>query len=54
VDLDALLTRLDHLADSLHVVYLTDDARVLQWAAALPPDRVGLVVLPAAGSATPA
>jgi hypothetical protein len=53
-DLDALLTRLDHLADSLHVVYLTDDARVLQWAAALPPDRAGLTPLPAAGSTTPA
>ena len=53
-DLDALLTRLDHLADSIHVVYLTDDARVLEWAAALPPDRGGRVVLPEAGSATPA
>jgi hypothetical protein len=53
-DLDALLVRLDHLADSLHVVYLTDDPKVLQWAASLPPDRVGLAVLPAAGTATPA
>ena len=53
-DLDVLLARLDHLADSLHVVYLTDDARVLQWAASLPPDRAGLAVLPAAGSSTPA
>ncbi len=53
-DLDALLVRLDHLADSIHVVYMTDDPKVLHWAASLPPERAGLAVLPAAGPATPA
>jgi hypothetical protein len=53
-DLDALLVRLDRLAESLHVVYMTDDPKVLHWAAALPPERAGLAVLPAAGRAAPA
>ncbi len=48
-DLDALLLRLDHMADSLHVVYMTDDPKVLQWAASLAPERAGIVVLPGAG-----
>jgi hypothetical protein len=48
-DLDALLLRLDHMADSLHVVYMTDDPKVLQWAASLPRERAGIVVLPGAG-----
>jgi hypothetical protein len=48
-DLEALLERLDHLADSLHVVYLTDDSPVLAWASALPPDRGGLSMVPGAG-----
>ena len=48
-DLDALLLRLDHLAESLHVVYMTDDPKVLQWAASLPPERAGIAVLPGAG-----
>ena len=47
-DLDALLLRLDHLADSVHVVYMTDDPKVLQWAVSLPPERAGVVVLPGA------
>ena len=45
-DLDALLLRLDHLADSAHVVYMTDDPKVLQWAVSLPPERAGLAVAP--------
>ena len=45
-DLDALLLRLDHLADSVHVVYMTDDPKVLHWAVSLPPERAGIVVLP--------
>jgi hypothetical protein len=45
-DLDALLLRLDHLADSVHVVYMTDDPKVLQWAVSLPPESAGVVVLP--------
>jgi len=44
-DLDALLLRLDHLADSLHVVYMTDDPKVLQWAASLAPERGSIAVL---------
>ena len=48
-DLDALLLRLDHLADSAHVVYMTDDPKVLQWAVSLPPERAGVVVLPELG-----
>jgi hypothetical protein len=48
-DLDALLLRLDHLADSVHVVYMTDDPKVLSWAVSLPPERGSIVVLPAAG-----
>ena len=51
-DLDALLVRLDHLADSLHVVYLTDDPQVLQWAAGLAPERGGLSMISGAESAT--
>ncbi len=51
-DLDALLVRLDHLADSLHVVYLTDDPQVVHWAAGLPPERGGLSMISDAGSAT--
>jgi len=43
-DLEALLGRLDRLADSLHVVYLTDDPKVLHWAAMMAPDRGGLVL----------
>jgi len=45
-DLNALLLRLDHLADSVHVVYMTDDPKVLHWAVSLPPERAGIVVLP--------
>jgi hypothetical protein len=51
-DLDALLVRLDHLADSLHVVYLTDDPQVVRWAAGLSPERGGLSMISDAGSAT--
>jgi hypothetical protein len=43
-ELDALLLRLDHLADSLHVVYMTDDPKVLGWALSLAPERVGIAV----------
>ncbi len=53
-DLDALLRRLDRLADSLHVVYLTEDPKVLQWAVSLPPERAGVVLLPGAGRSRPA
>ena len=53
-DLDALLVRLDRLAESLHVIYMTDDPKVLHWAALLPPERAGLAVLPAARRAGPA
>lgn len=51
-DLDPLLVRLDHLADSLHVVYLTDDPQVVRWTAALSPERGGLSTISDAGSAT--
>jgi hypothetical protein len=51
-DIDTLLVRLDHLADSLHVVYLTDDQQVLRWAAGLPPDRGGLSMVAGAGATT--
>ena len=53
-ELDALLGRLDHLADSLHVVYLTDDPKILHWAATLPPERAGICDMPAAPRDTPA
>ena len=43
-DLEVLLGRLDHLADSLHVVYLTEDPNVLHWAATMAPERGGLTL----------
>jgi hypothetical protein len=51
-DLDALLVRLDRLADSLHVVYLTDDQHILRWAAGLPSERGALSTITGAGSPT--
>ena len=51
-DLEPLLVRLNHLADSLHVVYLTDDPQVVRWAAGLSPERGGLSTISDAGSAT--